>query len=213
MSLKAAIFDFDGTLADTAQMVVHAMQRTFKVMGLPVLDGSVIKPTIGLPLVESLRVMCNTDLATAQKIAEVYRAQFIMGDLSEAELYPGVAETLAVLRSRGVRLAICTSRGFDTLDIILRDNGIKDCFEQFVTISDGLPGKPAPDMTLAILDRMGICADEAVVVGDTTFDIMMGNSAGCRTCGVTYGNHSRERLLTASPTYVVDSFSDILRLM
>lgn len=210
--LKAIFFDFDGTLADTAQFVIHAMQKTFEALGLPVLDEEAIKPTIGLPLVGAMKVLCRTDEESARKIADVYRAKVMEGNLAEITLYPGVAETLASLRERGVRLAVCTSRGFDTLDFILRENGVRDFFDDFITISDGLPGKPAPDMALALLDRMGLSADETMVVGDTIFDIQMGNGAGCRTCAVTYGNHSRERLLSSSPNFVVDNFTEILLL-
>ena len=68
-------------------------------------------------------------------------------------------------------------------------------------------------MTLRLMEKMGVGAGETLVMGDTTYDILMGNSAGCRTCAVTYGNHDEATLLTAHPTFILNSFPGILELV
>ena len=130
-------------------------------------------------------------------------------EIPNIRMFPGVLEMLEHLSQCGIRMAIVTSRDRLSLDLILQNNGIDKYFETEVTVDDHLTPKPAPDMVLALLERMEIRADETLVVGDTTFDIEMGNRAGCRTCAVTWGNHSRELLQSARPDMIIDDLDSI----
>lgn len=210
MKTKAFLFDFDGTLADTATGIILTMQETFRTMGLPVPKAEDVVATIGLPLVDCVRILGNLPADEAARGADVYRSLFPTFELEHITIFPEVADTLGELRSRGIRMAICTSRGHDSLKRILSRNNLWDFFETAVTMSDNLAPKPAPDMVLTLLERMGLDASEATVVGDTTFDIGMGSGAGCRTVAVTYGNHSREQLESAKPDFIIGRFSEIL---
>lgn len=209
---KAIIFDFDGTLADTAPGIVLTMQKAFEAMGLPAPSDAAVRQTIGMPLTESVRTLGHFDQQQAERGTKAYRQLFHAYEADHVRLFPQVPETLEALRRQGLRLAICTSRTGTSFEVLMQRFGIGRFFETKVTSQDRLPPKPAPDMTLALLERMGLSAGEAVVVGDTTFDILMGNAAGCRTIAVTYGNHSREQLLTARPTHLADRFEEILDL-
>lgn len=212
MDWKAILFDFDGTLADTAPGIVLTMRRAFAEDGLPLPEEAAIRQTIGLPLPQAIRLLGGLDEAAAARTTATYRRFFPECEMTHITIFPEVAETLRELRSRGLRLAVCTSRGRDSLESILRLHGLLDCFETFVTATDNLPAKPAPDMVLALLDRLGVAAGEALVVGDTTFDIEMGAHAGCPTCAVTYGNHSPAQLASAGPTFTIAHFSALLSL-
>ena len=110
-------------------------------------------------------------------------------------------------------MAVCTSRDRESLMLIMRPRGLQEFFETEVTGSDNIKAKPLPDMVLALLGRMRLGAEDALVVGDTTFDIEMGIAAGCDTCAVTYGNHTPDRLREAKPTYMTDNFRDLLTLV
>lgn len=125
------------------------------------------------------------------------------------KVFPHVIDTLNALKENGIRMAIVTSRDRMSYEMIANKRGLSPLFETEVTGADGITPKPAPDMVLALLERMHISADETLVVGDTTFDIMMGNAAGCRTCAVTYGNHTEETLRGVSPTHIIDSFDKL----
>lgn len=210
--IKAILFDFDGTLADTAPAIVATMQRTFADMGLPIPSADAIKATIGLPLAECCRIAGNLTKEGGEEAAAVYRPLFGLYAADYTAIYPEVKDTITWLHEHGVRMAICTSRGAVSLDQILTAREIDFGFETRVTADDGLTPKPAPHMVLALLDRMGLSADETLVVGDTTFDITMGNSAGCRTVAVTYGNHIREKLETADPTFIIDNFGALVAI-
>ena len=212
MTIKAILFDFDGTIADTAPGIVCTMQETFKAMNLPIPAPEAVCQTIGIPLHDSIQTLGNLTDAEANHGMEVYRQLFHQFEIPNIGLFPNVVETLTRLKEKGIRMAICTSRNIESLDVIMDARGLAPLFETRVTGSDRLAPKPAPDMVVALLKRMDIKADEAIVVGDTTYDIEMGNSAGCKTVAVTYGNHSHEKLLTARPTWVIDNFTQLLDL-
>lgn len=205
--MRAIFFDFDGTLADTAPGIVLTMQSTFRELGLPVPSEEAVRQTIGLPLGDALPLLG----APAAEGMAVYQRLFPSCELTHISIFPEVRKTLTRLKANGIRMAICTSRNKESLDSIVTRHGLEGFFETVVTGSDGIPAKPAPDMVLTLLQRMGI--GQALVVGDTTFDIGMGNAAGCPTCAVTYGNHSAEQLQTAHPTYIINRFSQLIPLL
>ena len=145
----------------------------------------------------------------AHQAVEVYAGLFMQYEIPNIRMFPGVTAMLEQLAERGIRMAIVTSRDRHSLDLILQNNNIDRYFETEVTVDDHLTPKPAPDMVLALLARMNIKADETLVVGDTTFDIEMGNRAGCGTCAVTWGNHSCELLQSARPDMIIDDLDSI----
>ena len=212
MSLRAILFDFDGTLANTALGIVKTMEQTFLRMGVPVPPEVDMVATIGIPLGQALQQLGNLTDGERQRAVDIYEELFVTYEVGYITLFPQVLETLQTLKERGMRMAIVTSRGKVSLDLIMERHGLTPFFETLVTNDDHLTPKPAPDMVQTLLQRMNLLPDEALVVGDTTFDIEMGNRAGCRTIAVTYGNHSLERLLTAHPTFIVDKFEEILNI-
>lgn len=207
------IFDFNGTLADTATVIVETMTRTFRDMGCPVPSEDAMRHTIGMKLLIALAQFGNLNECEASDALERYKKIFKEDGICRVALFPEVAEVLRRLREAGLRLAIATSRDADSLVSILKRNGVEDCFETFVSNDDRLAPKPDPQMVLTLLERMGLSADETVVVGDTTFDIDMGNGAGCTTCAVSWGNHDRKTLADAKPDFTIDSFSELPKLI
>ena len=210
---KAILFDFDGTIADTAEGIVTTMKETFKEMSLPIPADNEMLATIGIPLYNALKMLNNLDDAEAQRATETYDRLFPKFEATVVKIFPGVKDTLQWLAAQGYRLAIVTSRNLESLDMIMDRHGINQYFETKITASDKLTPKPAPDMVNALLERMHLRKDEAVVVGDTTFDIDMGNNAGCRTVAVTYGNHPKEKLIESKPAFMIDSFSTLKDLL
>ena len=212
-SIHTLIFDFDGTLADTADGIVATATETLHRLGVDGVTPEAIRATIGLPLGASLRIAGHLPEEKEAEAVAIYRELFAQLELTRIRLYPGVAETIREFAARGIPMAIATSRGCNSLERILSGWGLSSYFPVRATSADGFSSKPAPDMVLALLERLGAKAGETLVVGDTTFDIEMGNRAHCRTCAVTYGNHARERLLTASPTWLIDEFAALKQLL
>lgn len=206
---KAIFFDFDGTLADTAPGIVVTMKETFRELKLEAPSDEAIRQTIGLPLLEGIKILTGFDGPDADNAAALYRSLFPRCELTHISVFPNVVKTLEMLFGKGIRMAVCTSRGSDSLDSIMERHSLNKYFETRTTASDNLPPKPDPGMVLALLERIELDPRDVIVVGDTTFDIRMGQGAKCRTCAVTYGNHSRQQLLAVSPTYIIDDFSQL----
>lgn len=211
--IKNILFDFDGTLVDSAPGIVKTMEQTFLRMGVVVPSEAEMRATIGLPLQKALQLLGKLSDEDAARATNIYRELFPVYEVNYVKVFPSVIETLQILKEKGIRMAIVTSRDRVSYELIADKRGLCTMFESIVTGADGITPKPAPDMVLALLDRMDISAEDTIVVGDTTFDIKMGNSAGCRTCAVTYGNHSEETLRSEQPAYVIQSFNELQEII
>lgn len=211
--IKNILFDFDGTLADTSEGIVRCTQATLKEMGLPASTPGRIRATIGLPLGQCFSFGTDTPPERVDEACLTYRRLFNEIAIPCTTLFDGVPETLAALHAKGFRLAICTSRSSGSLQELLKVHGIGAFFDAHTCNDDvlhlGARPKPAPDLALLLLERLGARADESMVVGDTVFDLQMGRSAGCRTCGVTYGNQDRTQLQTAAPDALIDRLAEL----
>lgn len=211
---KAILFDFDGTLANTAPGIVLTMQKTFQEMGLPIPTDEEVRHTIGLPLKKCVQTLGQLSDKEAEEGTAIYRKLFPVYEIEHISIFPSVSETLSLLFSQGIRMAICTSRNKFSLDSILQRYALENYFETILTAdTHKLNPKPAPDMALVLMERLQVNASQTLVVGDTTFDIEMGNRAHCTTVAVTYGNHSRQQLLSANPTHIIDRFDQIVEIV
>ena len=205
------VFDFDGTLADTTEGILKTTEATLERMGLPAADPALVQQAIGLPLQGSLRAAGVPEERIAEGV-DTYHELFYELAPRHISIYPGVKEGLGMLAAQGVRMGIATSRSEHSLVTLLSEHGILHHFEVLGTVQCVERPKPAPDLVQWVLERFGAAPEEAMVIGDTTYDIAMGAAAGCRTCAVSYGNHPVERLLTANPDHIVSSITEIAAL-
>lgn len=203
------ILDFDGTLGDTAGVIVKTMQATIKELGLPSRSDEQCAAMIGLRLIEIPPVLFPECELDGEYYANTYRRLFHDFNTDGAvELYPDVLETLVELKKRGIILTIASSRSKASLIEYVRTLGLEGVISFVLGADDVKDGKPAPEAVNRTLEKFGFLPEEALVVGDTTFDIQMGKAAGTRTCGVTYGNGSRESLADADR--LIDNFRELL---
>ena len=208
MHYKNILFDFDGTLADTREGIIRTVQGTLQHMSLPTADPDAVAKTIGLPLTECFHTATAVPEDRVDEAAAIYRDIFPSLALDHITLFPGILATLAFLRDNGTVMAIVSSRHHMLLDPLMTSLGIT----RYIPLShaygedETLRPKPAPDLALKALSDLKIEACQTLVVGDTIYDLQMGAAAGCRTCGVTYGNQSRQQLLAAHPDHLIDTF-------
>lgn len=211
---RLVILDFDGTLADTQPLILSSLQRTIRELHLPPRTDAECRSIIGLPLKECFTTLLGVDDTLAERCADVYRRVFDEDNHpGTVTLFPHVLETLKTLHDRGLLLAICSSRGRPTLDGFVRTFHLEEYISMIVSANDVQRHKPHPDPVLLILKQLVIPAAEALMVGDASYDILMGRSAGCRTCGVTYGNQSAADLSEAGADCLIDDFADLLETL
>ena len=149
----------------------------------------------------------------AERCADVYRRVFDeLNTDGTVRLFPHVLETITALHDRGLQLAICSSRGRPTLEGFVKTFRLEHYVSMVVSANDVERHKPHPEPVQKILAALGIAPGEAVVVGDASYDILMGRAAGCRTVGVTYGNQSAADLRAAGADHLIDDFADLLTI-
>lgn len=210
--IKIIILDFDGTLGDTASVIINTMQATIRELGLKSRTNEQCAAMIGLRLVEipaELYPGCNID---PELFASTYRRLFNNYNTQGAvKLYPGVYKTLQTLKEQGLTLTIASSRSHASLDQYVRELGLSSIISLVLGADDVKEGKPQPEAIFKTLEKFGFSADQALMVGDSIFDIRMGINAGTRTCGVSYGNGTRESLSPADR--IIDDFREIINLI
>lgn len=212
--IRLIILDFDGTLADTRELIVSTNQETQRRMGYPVCDEETIVATIGVPLKEGILRM-YPDLTDDEVPAwtDKYREVFDeMKGRFTPQLFPNVKPTLETLAGKGYVLSVASSRGRPSLLDFLRDMGIAPYISYVLGAGDVTLAKPHPEPVLKTLRDLSFDAGEALVVGDMPVDIQMGRSAGAWTCGVSYGNSSRNALLESGADCVIDDFRELVNL-
>lgn len=208
---QLVILDFDGTLADTQPIIIASIQAALRELGLPERTAAECKSIIGLPLKECFNTLCGVDDDLAERCADVYRRVFDeLNTDGTVRLFPHVLETIKALHDRGLQLAICSSRGRPTLDGFVKTFHLEHYVSMVVSANDVEHHKPHPEPVQKILAVLGVAPEEAIVVGDASYDILMGRAAGCRTVGVTYGNQSTADLRAAGADHLIDDFADLL---
>ena len=213
MPIQLIILDFDGTLADTRDNIVRTLQASMHQLGLPVADEAACASTIGLKLDDACRHLYPDGPADlADRFVETYREIFFRNKESLVPApFPHVLPTLRQLRERGVVLTIASSRGSGSLQAFIDAMGLRDCISYVLGADSVEHTKPHPEPVLRTLCETGIDAAHTLVVGDMPVDILMGRNAGVQTCGVTYGNATRDQLQAAGADFLIDDFAELLR--
>lgn len=213
MSGKLAIFDCDGTLVDGQASICEAMEIAFEAADLPAPDRHLVRRIVGLSLPQALNELApsasgNQRAAAVEAYKQAFRTSRLEGRLQEP-LFDGIAELLETLRSAGWLLAVATGKSDRGLFSCLMSHGLNDHFVSLQT-ADRHPSKPHPAMLeAAIADAASIdssvTSGNAVMIGDTTFDITMARAANVRSIGVDWGYHTPEELLAEGAESVASS--------
>jgi phosphoglycolate phosphatase len=203
------VFDWDGTLMDSAAQIVHCFERAFADANVPSPGDQAIRHIIGLGLTEAVvALLPHADAATRTVVSDRYRGYFMALDTSALPLFTGVREGLQALLARGHLLAVATGKSRRGLDRVLANTGLAELFVA-TRCADEAYSKPHPQMLEDILDRTGMGASQAIMVGDTTYDLIMARTAGVAGLAVSYGVHSRHQLLAETPLACCDSFDEV----
>jgi phosphoglycolate phosphatase len=207
---RVLIFDWDGTLADSAGMIVRAMQRAITGLKLPARSDQQIAELIGLGLNEALvRLYPEFDLDKLRGLLDGYRAQWLSEGAGEAELFTGTLDALRILHGRGHRLAIATGKSRRGLDRSLRHHRDVASLMAASRCADETASKPDPLMLRQILEELAIDPAEALMIGDTDYDVAMARTLGMPALGVTCGVHDPVRLEAAGAMALLPDVSAV----
>ena len=217
MTGRLALFDCDGTLADSQHEIVTAMEEAYRRCGLPPPARRDIRAIIGLSIpVAVARLAPTLDAAQQEQLGEWYRTLYFQhrtaADARPEPLYDGIVETLDALEADGWILGIATGKSRRGLVRLLEAHGQRHRFATLQT-ADFHPSKPDPSMALAALSETGVDAAHTVVIGDTSFDIMMARAAGTHAVGVAWGYHDRAELDAAGAHAYVEQPADLPRAL
>lgn len=209
---RLVIFDVDGTLVDSQDHIHAAMTAAFDAEGLLVPPRAEVLSIVGLSLPEAVaRLVPELANNRRDRIVAAYKASFapLRGE-ARAPLYPGARAALLALQARGdVALGIATGKSRRGLDHLLAAHDLAGLFVT-MQVADDHPSKPHPSMVKAALDEAGIAAADAVMVGDTTFDMAMARAAGVEALGVGWGYHPPADLARAGAREVVNAYDALL---
>lgn len=207
------IFDWDGTIVDSAAQIVMAMQGAIGELELPARTDQQIAELIGLGLDDAIgRLFPELPTENVLKMLDGYRRHYGHAIDNPAPIFTGMVELLDDLVSQGRTIAVATGKSRKGLDRSLRDTDLGDRFT-LTRCADETASKPSPLMLQEILQETGVTPDRAVMIGDTEYDMQMASQIDMPAIGVAWGVHSKERLLAADANQVCHEVGELHRAL
>ena len=206
---KLIIFDWDGTLSDSVARISRCIQLAAEDHQLPQPSFDQAKEIIGLGLSEAIRQLFpSADASMVADFSASYSAHYRSQDNSPCDFFPGVLSSLQSLRASGYLLAVATGKSRAGLDRVFKATDLQGFFHGS-RCADETRSKPHPLMLQELLEEHGMAPQEAVMVGDTEFDMEMAVNANMPRIAVSYGAHEKSRLLEYEPIVCLDDFAKI----
>ncbi len=219
-NLRAVVFDLDGTLIDSRQDIANSVNFALQRFGLDTLPAGTITRFVGdgaLTLMERASGFAESD-PRLRELHQVFREHYTAHPAVNTTLYPGVVETLALLRSHQcpsgtrLRLALCTNKPRKTTEAVLRLLALDSLLDLVTAADDFEFKKPHPQPLLSIAEQFELLPEQLMMVGDGPQDIECARAAGALAVGVTYG-FKPDEMRAAGPHHVIDTFADVCTLL
>jgi len=209
MDVKVVIFDWDGTLVDSVEHIAGSLHQAATELGYPALEREAYRDIIGLGMVEALeRLYPGISHEEMTAIREGYASYFFRKVTTPQNIFEGMADVVADLRSAGRGCSVATGKSRRGLESALVSSGLGVHFD-ITRCADETRSKPDPLMLEEILRFYGIEASEAVMIGDTRYDLEMAQRIGMPSIGVEWGVHKRDVLGSYAPHAIVESVPDL----
>jgi phosphoglycolate phosphatase len=208
--MKLVIFDIDGTLVDSQHLICGAVHQVYDRHGLPKPARERVRALVGLSLPDTFTRLADGAAHPVEAMVESYREAFssLRAQPNSMEpLYPGAEEAIARLAKRDdVSLGIATGKSMRGIETVLGHYKLLSHFTA-IQCADTAPSKPDPGMVLNALRDTGVAADDAVLIGDSIYDMQMAKAAGARAIGVAWGYHPPADLIAAGADAIVEDFA------
>ena len=212
MPVRAALFDFDGTLADSFAAITASTNHVRQSFGLPELTETEVRGYVGHGLENLMEELCpGFDPAEAVRR---YREHHPTVMVTGTRLFPGVADTLTALQTRGIKMAVCSNKAVAFTRSLVQSLGLGELMPVVLGPEDA-GGKPKPDptMLLAACERLGVSVSDAVYVGDMSVDVLAGKAAGIPVWLVNVGQAGTDDPTTLGPAKVLGEFRELTELV
>lgn len=208
-TLKLMVFDWDGTLMDSVGAIVGCTRAVIAELALGEADETTIRGTVGLGLRETVDLLLpGCDDAHFEVVRECYRRHWVETFRDRPLLFPGVRDMLGELARSGYLLAVATGKSRRGLEHVLEQTGLRGHFHATRTADEAF-SKPHPQMLLDLLDQLGVSPREALMVGDSIYDLRMAAQAGAQAVAVLTGAHSPEELAAEAPRVLLDQVAEL----
>ena len=204
MKFEYIIFDWDGTVMDSAAKIVACMQKAAAMGQINIPTKEQVEHIIGISLHPAIKQLFSIGNDKADEIVTHYKSVFLDQDKTACPLFANASETLTHL-NRSARLAVATGKARRGLERAWENTNTKHFFE-LSRCADEAESKPSSDMLLQILEEWRIEPEQALMVGDTVYDMQMAENIGMPRVGVSYGVHDKIELLKHKPLTIIDSF-------
>lgn len=211
--IKGILFDFDGTLANTIDLIVATFEYTLQTaLGFTPPKQEIIN-TIGLPLGDAMTILsCQPDKVT--ELRQVYKVFNAANHDKMIKPIAGVAELLADLKERGIKIAVVTSKKQPMLERGINCLNMTSYIDAAVSVLDTERGKPYPDPMLLACKKLGLQPEECLCVGDSPYDLQSGHAAGCTTIAVKYTMFPWQKILDeGKPDYTINKPQDLVKII
>ena len=216
VSLSLVLFDFDGTLCDSATTIIRQMRCACTDIGVAAPASELVRANIGLGVEHVAHLYTGNDQEKSAQLAARYRAlsaaEYTSGAAPPDSLYDGARDALIVLSDAGYLIGIATNKGRAGLTSLLERHELTSLIDVTVTPNE-TTAKPAPDMVIEAMKRVGVEKHRCVLVGDTRTDAGCARNAGIQFIGVNWGYNTPEKLHAEGAVAVLSDFSDLLKLL
>jgi phosphoglycolate phosphatase len=209
MKFEYIIFDWDGTVMDSAAKIVSCMQKAAELGQIEIPTAAQVQHIIGISLHPAIKQLFSIDDTKADEIVTHYKSVFLDKDQTACPLFNKATETLGYLQ-QNARLAVATGKARRGLERAWAKTDTKRFFD-LSRCADEAESKPSSDMLLQIIKEWNIEPEQALMVGDTIYDMQMAENIGMPRVGVSYGVHDKAELLKHKPLSIIDSF-DMMKI-
>ena len=201
------IFDWDGTIMDSAAKIVSCMKKAATLAQLPVPTTKQVEHIIGISLFPAVQQLFGIGVNKAEEVCAYYKQIFIEHDQTVCPLFAGAHELLLELSSH-YTLGVATGKARRGLERAFDSTGSAHYFTDSIC-ADEAESKPSPDMLIKLLNKWQIEAHQAIMIGDTIYDMQMAETIAMPRIGVSYGVHEKQAIQRHSPLYVVDQLAEL----
>ncbi len=210
---KLIIFDWDGTLMDSVGRIVSSMQASARVVNIEPPSFDQAKQIIGLSLPKAIQVLFpNSSAKQEELLVEQYKHQYVNVDTTPTPMFANAVSLLSKLKENEKLLAVATGKARAGLQRVWQASDTEHFFHASRCADESI-SKPDPDMINSLLAELQINSHEAVMIGDTSYDMEMAQRAGVDRIGVTFGVHDHKVLLQHQPRAIVDSLVELQHLL